>query len=301
MNRIWTAEEDEIIRRDRANRVPTPNTAAKLNRPVPATYNRALKLKAHVQVHQPWPEEDEARLKLAMTTTNPPPTDSVLAALFGRPIGSIRWKLENIGLIGMRLHIGRPRKTPRLLTPKAKADRELRAAAREAAQAAKAERKNARRLKKQATEAAKAQRAQLRLDARLARQAEVYAARQEAKAKREANALATTTKVKEPKPARAKRQAPAAARQPTARVPKVRIVASLPKPERPGVPLQRLGPKTDRPLQARPQNANQPIPAMPLDRLALFREAAKRVSAAKPGRVNAAEAEARLMSMMLRS
>lgn len=102
MNRVWTEEEDAIIEADSDARIPRPVTAAKLGRPVPATRTRALKLGKQIQPHITWTLEDAAALKAALTQEQPPPTDKELCCRFGRPMSSIRWKIDDLGLAGPR-------------------------------------------------------------------------------------------------------------------------------------------------------------------------------------------------------
>lgn len=101
MNRVWTEEELDILRRDRAAKVPIPVTAAKLGRPVPATYARARQIGTLVQPHQPWDEASVARLR-ALVSADPPLTDKRIAEELGRTVTQIRWKLQDLGLIGVR-------------------------------------------------------------------------------------------------------------------------------------------------------------------------------------------------------
>jgi hypothetical protein len=101
MNREWTEEELDILRRDRAAKIPVPVTAAKLNRPVPATYLRARRIGTLVQTHQPWDHATVERLR-QLVTGDPPLTDKCIAADLGRTVTQIRWKLQDLGLIGVR-------------------------------------------------------------------------------------------------------------------------------------------------------------------------------------------------------
>lgn len=101
MNREWTDEEIELLRRDRAAKVPVPVTAAKLNRPVPATYLRARMIGTQVQKHQPWSDDEVSRLR-ALVMSNPPMTDKRIAEELGRTITQVRWKMQDLGLIGAR-------------------------------------------------------------------------------------------------------------------------------------------------------------------------------------------------------
>ncbi len=101
MNRVWTEEELEILRRDREARVPVPVTAAKLGRPVPATYARARLIGTLVQPHQSWDEASVARLR-ELVSADPPMTDKHIAAELGRTVTQIRWKMQDLGLIGVR-------------------------------------------------------------------------------------------------------------------------------------------------------------------------------------------------------
>jgi hypothetical protein len=101
MNREWTEEELEILRRDREAKVPVPVTAAKLNRPVPATYLRARMIGTQVQTHQAWEEATVARLR-ELVRADPPMTDKQIAAELGRTITQVRWKLKDLNLIGVR-------------------------------------------------------------------------------------------------------------------------------------------------------------------------------------------------------
>lgn len=101
MNRVWTEEELEILRQDRAAKVPVPVTAAKLGRPVPATYARARLIGTLVQPHQPWDETSVARLR-ALVSSDPPMTDKRIAEELGRTVTQIRWKMQDLGLIGVR-------------------------------------------------------------------------------------------------------------------------------------------------------------------------------------------------------
>lgn len=101
MNRVWTEEELEILRRDRAARVPVPVTAAKLGRPVPATYARARLIGTLVQPHQSWDEASVARLR-ELVSADPPMTDKRIAEQLGRTVTQIRWKMQDLGLIGVR-------------------------------------------------------------------------------------------------------------------------------------------------------------------------------------------------------
>ena len=101
MNRVWTEEELEILRRDREARVPVPVTAAKLGRPVPATYARARLIGTLVQPHQSWDEASVARLR-DLVSADPPMTDKQIAAALGRTVTQIRWKMQDLGLIGVR-------------------------------------------------------------------------------------------------------------------------------------------------------------------------------------------------------
>ena len=101
MNRVWTEEELEILRRDREARIPVPVTAAKLGRPVPATYARARLIGTLVQPHQSWDEASVARLR-ELVSADPPMTDKHIAAQLGRTVTQIRWKMQDLGLIGVR-------------------------------------------------------------------------------------------------------------------------------------------------------------------------------------------------------
>jgi len=101
MNRVWTEEELDILRRDREAKVPVPVTAAKLGRPVPATYARARLIGTLVQPHQSWDEASVARLR-ELVSSDPPMTDKRIAAALGRTVTQIRWKMQDLGLIGVR-------------------------------------------------------------------------------------------------------------------------------------------------------------------------------------------------------
>ncbi|WP_262272026.1 hypothetical protein [Microvirga yunnanensis] len=101
MNRVWTDEELEILRRDREAKVPVPVTAAKLGRPVPATYARARLIGTLVQPHQAWDEASVARLR-ELVSADPPMTDKRIATELGRTVTQIRWKMQDLGLIGVR-------------------------------------------------------------------------------------------------------------------------------------------------------------------------------------------------------
>jgi hypothetical protein len=101
MNRVWTDEELEILRRDREAKIPVPVTAAKLGRPVPATYARARLIGTLVQTHQSWDEAGVARLR-ELVSADPPMTDKRIAAELGRTVTQIRWKMQDLGLIGVR-------------------------------------------------------------------------------------------------------------------------------------------------------------------------------------------------------
>ncbi len=101
MNRVWTEEELDILRRDRAAKVPVPVTAAKLGRPVPATYARARLIGTLVQPHQSWDAAGIARLR-ELVLADPPMTDKRIAAELGRTVTQIRWKMQDLGLIGVR-------------------------------------------------------------------------------------------------------------------------------------------------------------------------------------------------------
>lgn len=101
MNRVWTEAELEILQRDRAAKVPIPMTAEKLGRPVPATYAKARAIGTLVQTHRKWDDESVARLR-ALISAHPPVTDKWIAEELGRTVTQIRWKLQDLGLIGVR-------------------------------------------------------------------------------------------------------------------------------------------------------------------------------------------------------
>lgn len=101
MNREWTEEEIEILRRDRAAKIPVPVTAAKLNRPVPATYLRARMIGTQVQKHQAWGNDEVERLR-RMVMADPPMTDKRIAEELRRTVTQVRWKMQDLGLIGVR-------------------------------------------------------------------------------------------------------------------------------------------------------------------------------------------------------
>lgn len=101
MNRVWTEEELDILRQDREAKVPVPVTAAKLGRPVPATYARARLIGTLVQPHQSWDDDSVARLR-TLVSADPPMTDKQIAATLGRTVTQIRWKMQDLGLIGVR-------------------------------------------------------------------------------------------------------------------------------------------------------------------------------------------------------
>ena len=101
MNRVWTEEELDILRRDRAAKVPIPVTAAKLGRPVPATYTRARQIGTLVQPHQSWDASSVGRLR-ELISADPPLTDRRIAEELGRTVTQVRWKLQDLGLTGIR-------------------------------------------------------------------------------------------------------------------------------------------------------------------------------------------------------
>jgi hypothetical protein len=172
MNRLWTEDEDNIIRADSAACIPRPVTAAKLGRPVHATRNRALKLRAQIQVHLPWSPDEAAALRRALTEETPAPTDRVLSARFDRKIASIRSKIKELGLAGPRRYrrdrsidaakaAVRAARTAARLARQAEADRAVaeRRAARESARLAREAANLARVAARQQSQAQKATRA----------------------------------------------------------------------------------------------------------------------------------------------
>ncbi|WP_163104036.1 hypothetical protein, partial [Acinetobacter baumannii] len=68
---VWTDEEKDILRKDRAAGLAVPVIAAKLNRPVAATYNRARIIGAIVQPHKEWLNAEVEVLK-ALLKASPP-------------------------------------------------------------------------------------------------------------------------------------------------------------------------------------------------------------------------------------
>jgi hypothetical protein len=188
MNRLWTEDEDNIIRADTAARIPRPVTAAKLDRPVHATRNRALKLRQQIQVHKAWTTEEAAALRRALTQEVPAPTDKALSRRFDRQIASIRSKIKELGLAGPRRY-----RCDRSLAAERAQARAARAAARQVRIAEAA-------ASRAAKQAAREQARRDRLAAQLAIQAQNAAARAAAKAAKPVVVKPAVAKPRVPQP-----------------------------------------------------------------------------------------------------
>ena len=100
MAKDWTEEEIAILRTRRMQRIPVPQIAAELGRPVPATYARARMIGTRVMDRRAWDAEQTAAL-VRMDAEGMLIKD--IARALNRTEVSVRWKLEDIGLSGKRL------------------------------------------------------------------------------------------------------------------------------------------------------------------------------------------------------
>lgn len=96
---MWNENLDREFIGMRRARTPVADMAAHFGTTVGAIYAHARIVKCLIQEHNPMSEAERAKLKeMALAGTS----DNDLAAAFSRPIGSIRWNLGQLGLIGDR-------------------------------------------------------------------------------------------------------------------------------------------------------------------------------------------------------
>lgn len=96
---IWTDEQDALLRKLRADRVPAPKIAEQLGRTVGAVYAHCRVIDELVMDRKPWSDDEIERLRVAYGGDQ---FVREIAAVLGRSEGSVNSKLKELGLTGRR-------------------------------------------------------------------------------------------------------------------------------------------------------------------------------------------------------
>lgn len=95
----WTDELNDEFRKQRFAKVPVKDMAAFFGTTVAAIYAHARVISALVQPHQGWTEDGIAKLRAGIAAGD---TDKQLMDRTGRSLESVRWKLFDLELTGIR-------------------------------------------------------------------------------------------------------------------------------------------------------------------------------------------------------
>jgi transposase-like protein len=116
-NLLWTEAEDARLLEMRGAKLPAPQIAAALGRPVGAVYVRARKLSSRVMDRAVWTPKEDAHL-VAMVREGRL-VDAEIAEAMDRSYASVRWRIKALDLKGAR--------PPKAVAPRAEPDRPKRA------------------------------------------------------------------------------------------------------------------------------------------------------------------------------
>lgn len=110
-NMAWTEDEKRLLLDLRAQKVPAPQIAKRLGRPVGAVYVAARKLGSRIMRYETWTPEADAALTAMIAAGDL--SDAEIAEKLERTYASVRWRIGALGLKGQRPVGETPKETPK--------------------------------------------------------------------------------------------------------------------------------------------------------------------------------------------